>query len=329
MDPRFRGDDGIFPIFNREWYITGTLPHMNIDTFILFHPYYYFAIIGLFGLAIGSFLNVVIVRLPQMLQQSWKAQSIEYLLEDHPKVIASSFVPSEKTSEPTFNLFLPRSHCPSCKTPLKIWHNIPLLSFLLLKGQCAHCKKKISWRYPTIEFITALLSVIVAMHFGFSWQTLFALILTWVLILLSMIDFDHKILPDDIMIPMIWLGLFTSLFGIFLSPKDAILGAVMGYGSLYLLYQAFKLITGKEGMGFGDFKLLSLLGAWLGWQSLPMILIFSSFLGATYGLILIFFTGHNRDVPIPFGPYLAGAGWLSLIWGNTLTQWYLTLFGML
>jgi leader peptidase (prepilin peptidase) / N-methyltransferase len=222
-----------------------------------------------------------------------------------------------------FNLITPRSHCPNCKHKITALENIPIISYLFLKGKCKNCANKISIRYPLIEFVSAITVVIVAFYFGVSLQTLFALFLTWSLIALSMIDFDHQLLPDDITLPLLWLGIIINLFGLFTDIESSILGAVFGYGILWSVYIIFKLITGKEGMGHGDFKLLAVLGAWFGWQSLPLIIILSSLVGAIIGISLMIFNSHDRNTAIPFGPYLAVAGWISMLWGPYIMSAYL------
>lgn len=271
---------------------------------------------GIIGLLVGSFLNVVIYRLPIMLQRSWRKECIDYLQME-----------VEEDSEP-FNLSLPLSRCPNCQAPIKPYQNIPVISYVFLKGQCANCKTPISLRYPLIEAFTAILSVLVAWHFGYTLQAGFALVLTWCLIALSFIDIDHQLLPDDITLPMLWLGLLLSLFGLYTDTNASIIGAISGYMVLWLVYQLFKLATGKEGMGYGDFKLLALFGAWLGWQTLPMIILLSSLVGAVIGVSMMIFAKHDHNTPIPFGPYLAAAGWIALLWGNDINQLYLTSVGL-
>ena len=224
--------------------------------------------------------------------------------------------------------FFPGSHCPNCNAAIKPYQNIPVLSFLFLRGRCAHCRVKISYRYPIVEFVTGLISVIIASQFGFSSETLFALLLSWSLIVLSLIDFDHQLLPDSITIPLLWLGLLISFGEVFSDTRSCLIGAVAGYLSLWTVYQIFKLCTGKEGMGFGDFKLLAMLGAWLGWQMLPVIVLLSSLVGAVVGISMILFFKKDRTIPIPFGPYLAGAGWLALLWGEDILQYYLNYAGL-
>ncbi len=274
----------------------------------------YLAIVGLLGLIIGSFLNVVIARLPRMLHASWAAQCQEYIQQK----------PTNETTAP-YNLMFPRSHCPHCQHTISAIENIPVLSFLCLKGRCRHCKAPISWRYPLIEILTALLSMSVAYQFGISWQTLAALLLTWSLMVLTLIDLQEQLLPDDITFPMLWLGLIVNSQGLFTTLQSALFGAIIGYLFLWSVYWLFKLSTGKEGMGYGDFKLLAMLGAWLGWQAIPVIVLLSSVVGVIVGLSLIGLKRLSREQPIPFGPYLAMAGWLSLMWGDKLTQFYLNL----
>ncbi|MFM1895816.1 MAG: hypothetical protein RLZZ385_890 [Pseudomonadota bacterium] len=275
------------------------------------------------GLLVGSFLNVVVYRLPIMLQREWKSQCCEFL-----ELGTDAVTTDDPTAQfSTFNLVKPDSHCPVCKQPVKPWQNIPVLSYLLLKGRCANCKTPISWRYPTVEFITGLASGLVALTFGATWLTLALLILTWSLIALTLIDVDHQLLPDNITIPLLWLGLLISALGLGLTTlQDAVAGAIAGYLVLWVFFWTFKLLTGKEGMGYGDFKLLAALGAWMGWQSLLPIVILSSLVGAAYGIAMIALFKRDRSQPMPFGPYLAGAGFIMLIWGPSLTSWYITSF---
>ena len=274
-------------------------------------------LILIIGLLVGSFLNVVIYRLPVMMDTGWKKECKEYLeIED-----------TEGNDEP-FNLMVPLSRCPSCSSAIKPYQNIPVISYLLLKGKCSECKTHISLRYPLIEAFTGISSAIVAWHFGYTVEMLFALLLTWSLIALSFIDIDHQLLPDSITLPMLWLGLFLSLFSIYTDTHSSIIGAIAGYLSLWIVFQLFKLATGKEGMGYGDFKLLSLFGAWLGWQYLTLIILLSSLVGAVIGICMIFFTQKDRSTPIPFGPYLAMAGWLALLWGDQINSVYLNAIGL-
>lgn len=288
-------------------------------------PFFFYSVVAIFSLAIGSFLNVVIYRLPIMMQSSWRDQCTEFLASD--KNPADESILSEHPKE-KFNLMVPRSACPKCGHQITALENIPVLSYLWLKGRCSNCKTPISKRYPVIELLTAILSVLVAWHFGFSWECLAALFMTWSLVALSVIDFDHKLLPDDITLSFLWIGIVVNLFGLFTDLNSSIIGAMAGYLSLWIVYWAFKLLTGKEGMGYGDFKLLAMLGAWMGWQTLPGIILLSSFVGAAIGISLIIFRGRDKNIPIPFGPYLAIAGWIYLLWGTHITQLYFSFAGI-
>jgi leader peptidase (prepilin peptidase)/N-methyltransferase len=289
---------------------------MPLDTL---PPYLFSVLIGIVGLLVGSFLNVVIYRLPIMMRRDWRNECAEYLELELNKT---------DDCEPTFNLVLPLSRCPGCKTPIKPYQNIPVISYILLKGCCGQCRTPISVRYPAIEALTAALSITVAWHFGYGAETFFALLLTWSLIALSFIDIDHQLLPDSITLPVLWLGLLLSVFEVFSGPHASIIGAAAGYLVLWGVYHLFKLVTGKEGMGYGDFKLLALLGAWLGWQTLPVIILLSSLVGAIIGSALIIFGNRDRNATIPFGPYLAGAGWMALLWGKQINQLYLSAVGL-
>ena len=280
-------------------------------------PLIFTGLMTLLGLLVGSFLNVVILRLPVMMEAEWKSQCLELLDCDCSKKNEEEY---EKES---FNLVFPNSHCPKCKAELKAWDNIPVLSFLFLRGKCRYCSTKISPRYPLIEAVTAILSAYTAFHFGFGWQCAAALVLLWVLISLSVIDFDHQLLPDDLTLPLLWLGLLLNLFGVFTDINSAVIGAMVGYLSLWSVYWLFKLVTGKEGMGYGDFKLLAVLGAWFGWKLIPLIIILSSFVGAFVGIALILILGRDKNIPIPFGPYLAAAGWIAMLWGEPIISYYL------
>ncbi len=271
----------------------------------------------LIGLLVGSFLNVVIYRLPKMMENEWRSQCIS-LLEPE----------KEQAAIPPFNLATPASRCPHCDHRIRPWENIPLLSYLLLRGRCSSCKSPISMRYPIIELVCGLLTAVVAWHFGFGWQALAAMVFSWSLIALTMIDFDHQLLPDNITLPLLWLGLLLSINELFVDSHTSLIGAAAGYLALWSVYWLFKLLTGKEGMGYGDFKLLALLGAWMGWQMLPVIILLSSVVGAVVGIILILSRGRDRNIPIPFGPYLAAAGWLALIWGAEINQTYLEFSGL-
>lgn len=266
---------------------------------------------GLLGLCVGSFLNVVIHRLPQMMEREWRAQCAELRGEEIPAGEALS-------------LARPRSRCPACGHPITALENIPLISYLLiLKGKCSGCGTRISARYPLIEAVTGLLSAYAAWHFGPTLQAAGALALLWALIALSAIDLDTQLLPDSITLPLLWLGLVFNLWSTYTDLPTAVIGAMAGYLALWSVFWLFKLATGKEGMGYGDFKLLAALGAWLGWQMLPAIVLLSSVVGAVVGIILIVAARHGRNVPIPFGPYLAAAGIIALFWGKQITAAYL------
>ncbi|MFA7293070.1 MAG: A24 family peptidase [Rhodocyclaceae bacterium] len=267
---------------------------------------------GLFGLLVGSFLNVVIHRLPKMMEADWQCQCAELRGEVPP------------TTEP-LTLATPRSRCPHCGHQITALENIPLISWLMLRGRCSGCAAPISIRYPVVEAVTGLLTAYAAWHFGFGWAAAGAILFIWAMIALTGIDFDTQLLPDSITLPLIWLGLLFNLSGTYASLSSAVIGAVVGYLSLWSVYWGFKLATGKEGMGFGDFKLLAAIGAWFGWQMLPLTILLSSFVGAVVGVALIVLAKRGRNVPIPFGPYLAAAGLLALFWGKPLTQIYLGL----
>ena len=266
-----------------------------------------------FGLVVGSFLNVVIYRLPVMLERQWRQQAEQFLEIESP-------LPEQAT----FNLAVPPSSCPKCNSRITAWQNIPIISYLLLGGKCHQCEASIPIRYPLVELTAGLLTAMVGFHFGFGLYVGFALLLTWSLLVLVFIDIDHMLLPDDITLPLIWSGLLIALLKAGpITLSDAVVGAILGYLILWMVYWGFKLATGKEGMGFGDFKLLAALGAWLGWQALPMVILISSVIGAVIGIATILFFGGQRGKPIPFGPYLAGAGWVVLIWGQQINQVYL------
>ncbi len=259
------------------------------------------------GLCVGSFLNVVIYRLPLMLESRWRRDCCE-LLEVTP----------ESHSAP-INLATPNSHCPHCKVPIRPWQNIPVISYLLLRGRCGSCAARISPRYPAVELATGLATLLLYACLPVSAALLGAMLLTWALIALTMIDIDHQMLPDLITLPLLWLGLAFNIEGNFVPLADAVIGAIAGYLILWSVYWAFKLVTGKEGMGYGDFKLLAALGAWLGWQDLHLVILLSSVVGAALGIALMLAKRHGREVPMPFGPYLAAAGWITLLWGEALT----------
>jgi leader peptidase (prepilin peptidase)/N-methyltransferase len=275
-------------------------------------PPVFITLCAVLGLMVGSFLNVVIHRLPRMMTLGWQQQCAE-LRGEEPLV------------SPAYNLVVPRSACPHCQHAISAWENIPVISYLLLRGKCKGCGAPISPRYPIIEAASAILCAYAAAHFGFGWAALGALLLIWALLALTAIDFDTQLLPDDITQPLLWAGLIFNLFGVFNNLASALLGAVFGYLVLWCVYWGFKLVTGKEGMGYGDFKLLAALGAWLGWQMLPLIILLSSLVGAVVGIILIVAARHGRNIPIPFGPYLAGGGLIALFWGPSLTHSYLQL----
>lgn len=286
---------------------------MAVFEFLQLNPLFLYISVLILGLTVGSFLNVVINRLPVMLKREWKQQCDELVGKE----------PEQQLTR--FNLLVPASTCPGCGHKIRFYENIPVLSFLLLKGRCSSCKNSISFQYPLVEIISGILSVCVIAHFGITLTALAALGLSWALIALCVIDLKHMLLPDDITLPILWLGVLLSLENTFVSPAQSILGAVCGYLAFWSVYHLFKLLTHKEGMGYGDFKLLAMLGAWFGWQSLPLIIFLSSLIGAIVGLSLIVFAKHNQQIPIPFGPYLATAGWATLIWGNEMNtflyQW--------
>jgi leader peptidase (prepilin peptidase)/N-methyltransferase len=298
----------------------------EIATLFAVNPWIFAVSVFVFGLAIGSFLNVVIYRIPIMLEREWRVQAAEVL---------ATAPQSPQAPQPPFNLSTPRSACPSCKTPLRAWQNIPLLSWLALRGRCAACGVRISLRYPVVELTTALLSVWIARHFGFGAPALCALLFTWTLIALTGIDIDHQLLPDNLTLALLWAGLVAAIVvgpmpGVPLpvSAPDAIIGAAAGYSSLWLVFHLFKLVTGKEGMGYGDFKLFAALGAWLGWKLLPLIILLSAATGAALGILMITLRGRDRAAPMPFGPYLAAAGWLAMMYGDALVSGYLRISGL-
>jgi len=286
---------------------------MDLLIFLQTSPTAFYITIGITGLLVGSFLNVVIYRLPKMLENEWHSECCKLLDID-----ISNHVDSEE-----YNLIRPRSRCPRCGHKITALENIPILSFLVLGRKCSSCAEPISIRYPIVELLSAILAIVVAWHFGFGLQAILAIILTWALLTLSIIDIDCQLLPDDITLPLLWLGLLSNIFGTFTDIYSSLIGAMAGYILLWSVYKLFKIITGKEGMGYGDFKLLSLLGAWLGWQMLPLIIILSSSCGSIIGIGLILFRSHDKNNPIPFGPYLAMTGWIALIWGQELFNIYL------
>lgn len=283
------------------------------------NPALFITCITLLGALVGSFLNVVIHRLPIMMERQWRQQCIEI----NPPTLAT-----EPNGETPYNLAQPGSSCPHCGHKIRPWENIPVISYLMLRGKCSGCGVHISLRYPIIETVTALLSGFAAWHFGFGWESAAAIVLTWVLISLTVIDLDHQLLPDSITLPFLWVGLALNLSGTVTDINSAVVGAIAGYLALWSVYWGFKLATGKEGMGYGDFKLLALLGAWMGWQMLPLVILLSSLVGAVIGIGLILLRGRDHNIPIPFGPYLAIAGLIALYWGETITAAYLSVSGL-
>lgn len=288
---------------------------MDVINFLAENPNIFLVLIAIISLLTGSFLNVVIYRLPRMIEHEWGQECREYL----------KLKPTDTDAKP-LNLCLPSSHCPNCNETLKPWHNIPVLSYIALGGKCAYCKVKISPRYPFVETLCCIASLYVAWRFGFSWQMVGALFFTWTLIALTFIDLDYQILPDQLTFFLLGLGLLFSLFGVFCTPHDAIIGAIAGYLIFAITQWIFHLVTGKVGMGQGDYKLLAGLGAFLGWQMLPMIILFASISGITFTLIHMVIKNQYKSVPLPFGPYLAVAGWICLMWGNEILRLYLHAF---
>ncbi|CAA0096290.1 prepilin peptidase [Zhongshania aliphaticivorans] len=283
-------------------------------------PAFTITVIGILGLLLGSFFNVVIYRLPKMMEANWR-QECEYLLNDEQ-------ADSPPTPEPEkFNLAVPNSHCPACNAPVKAWQNIPVISYALLRGRCASCKVSISLRYPLIEIITALLSILPLLILGISPYAFAIILFSWLLLILTVIDIDHQLLPDQLTLPLLWLGLLYNSVFEHISITDALWGAMAGYMILWSVFWLFKIITGKEGMGYGDFKLLAALGAWLGWQYLPLIILLSSIVGAVCGGIILAARGNSTSTPMPFGPYLAGAGWIAVFWGDSIINAYLGMAG--
>lgn len=287
---------------------------MDLVNFFTQNLTLFLILIGLLGLIVGSFLNVVVFRLPQMMERSWSEECRIYL----------GLKP--QTDYEKLNLYLPLSHCPQCKTKIKPWHNIPVLSYLWLRGHCAYCKGIISLRYPLVEILTCLMSLYVAWRFGVSWQTVGGLFFTWIGLCLTFIDLDHHLLPDQLTLSLLWLGLFLSLFNIFCTPQDAILGAIIGYLIFALTQLLFQWATGKMGMGQGDYKFLAALGGFLGWQMLPLIILLASICGVIFAFTHMLIKRQYKSIPLPFGPYLALAGWVALIWGKEIMQIYLDSF---
>jgi leader peptidase (prepilin peptidase)/N-methyltransferase len=301
---------------------------MSLIDLLSASPAFFIGTCLVFGLLIGSFLNVVIYRVPVMLERQWREQCMEITAGEPPN-------PPSDTAKPTepFNLVVPRSACPACKAPITAIQNIPVLSYVFLRGRCASCGVRISPRYPAIEALTGVLSAAVAWKFGFGWPALAALVLTWFLIALTFIDVDHQLLPDNLTLPLLWIGLLLSLWAplgpgapIPMDPRSSIIGAIAGYVSLWSVYHLFRMLTGKEGMGYGDFKLFAALGAWLGWKMLLPIILIAAAVGAVVGISILVVRGQNRSTPIAFGPFLATAGWLMLMFGQELVTGYLGLF---
>ena len=278
---------------------------------------------GLFGLLVGSFLNVVIYRIPVILDNEWREAATEILEEQGIKVEKP-----EATDSKPFNLVVPRSACPSCGHKISALENVPIISYLFLGGKCSSCKNAISIRYPLIELLTGLLFAFSAYHFGWSQQAAATLILCSMLITLIFIDIDRKLLPDNIVYPLLWVGLFINIDNTFVSLEEAVIGALAGYLSLWSIFWLFKLATGKEGMGYGDFKLLAALGAWLGFKMLPLIIMLSSVVGAVLGILILVISKKGRETTLPFGPYLAIAGLVALFWGNQIVDQYLIFMGL-
>lgn len=288
---------------------------MNLVDLLGAYPVVFVVLCLLLGLMVGSFLNVVIHRVPKMMEREWRAQCAEL---------------NGQTAEVTarYNLLVPRSACPHCGHPIGALENIPIISYMALRGKCKGCGAPITIRYPVVEALCALLSAFVGWHFGAGWAAVGALLFVWALLALTFIDFDTQLLPDDITLPLMWLGLLFNLNNIFVDLPSAVVGAIIGYLTLWGVYWLFKLITGKEGMGYGDFKLLAAIGAWLGWKMLPLVILLSSLVGAVVGIALMIVLRRGRNVPIPFGPYLAGGGLIALFWGPSLTQSYLQMLAM-
>ena len=290
---------------------------MQLVEYLAANPPVVLIFAGLLGLLIGSFLNVVIHRVPVMMEREWRSQCAEMLDPE-----------AKPEQQQAYNLVVPRSRCPKCDHQITALENVPVLSYLALKGRCSECGWRIPLRYPIIELLTGLLSVLVVWRFGISAAAAGALLLTWALIALSAIDFDTQYLPDSITLPFLWLGLAFNVAGIYTTTQASVLGAIVGYLALWSVYHLFRLVTGKEGMGYGDFKLLALFGAWLGWSAVPLIVFLSAFVGAIVGIALITLRGHDKNIPIPFGPYLAVAGWIALMWGEQLLDAYIGVSGL-
>lgn len=294
----------------------------------------FYGVVAFVSLIVGSFLNVVIHRLPIMMERAWREGIEEFEAEralatpgadaaQDTVSVTDANASGESTAQPKpFNLAVPRSRCPSCGKEITALQNIPILSYLMLAGKCAHCKSGISARYPILEFVTTLLSLIVAWQLGPTPQAVLGITMTWFFVAMTMIDIDHQLLPDSLTLPLMWVGLLAALLPVFTDLRSAVIGAAAGYLVLWTVYQLFRIITGKEGMGYGDFKLLAAIGALLGWQALPVVILLSSLVGAVVGVTIIAFTGRDKNIPIPFGPYLAAAGWIAMLWGESLSNWY-------
>lgn len=286
---------------------------MDVIAFFNEEPGFFLLTVAFISIFIGSFLNVVIYRLPRMMEQSWSEECRIYLgLKPH-------------TEPEKLSLYLPPSHCPNCKKAIKPWHNIPVLSYLWLQGKCAYCKTTISLRYPFVEGMTCLLSVYIALRFGVTWQMVGALFFTWICIALTFIDLDHHLLPDQLTLSLLWLGLFFSLFNIFTTSHDAIIGAMAGYAIFAITQYLFFLVTGKVGMGQGDYKFLAAIAAFLGWQMIPFVILLASLTGIIFALTQMTLKKSFKSSPLPFGPYLAVAGWIAMIWGDEVLRAYLNL----
>lgn len=279
-------------------------------------PWFFVGTMLVIGMTVGSFLNVVIHRLPKMMETDWRTQCLEFL---HPEQAGN---PPEPTA-PRYNLVVPRSACPACGHKISALENIPLISYLMLRGKCSACKTSISLRYPIVETFTGVASAFAAWHFGVGWAAAFAIVYIWALVTLAFIDADTTLLPDDITLPLLWLGILVNLGGVFTDAPSAVVGAVAGYLILWGVFWAFKLLTGKDGMGYGDFKLLAAIGAWLGWQLLPLVILISAAVGTIVGIAGILLHGRDKGAKLPFGPYLAAAGFIALFWGQKLNIWYL------
>ncbi|PID63271.1 MAG: prepilin peptidase [Gammaproteobacteria bacterium] len=313
---------------------------MTLISTIQASPALFYLIVGFVSLMVGSFLNVVIHRLPIMMERAWREGLAELdAVDGELDTVANADNGAETSTDndaetsietgtqantrtDVFNLAVPRSCCPNCGHQITALENIPVLSYLVLGGKCSSCRTPISVRYPIVEFVTMLLSLIVAWQLGPTPQAVLGIIVTWFLVAMSMIDFDHQLLPDNLTLPLMWIGLLAALVPVLADLRSAVIGAAAGYLILWSIFQLFRLVTGKEGMGYGDFKLLAALGALLGWQALPMVILLSSLVGAVVGIAIIMVTGRDRNIPIPFGPYLAAAGWIAMLWGDGIMRWY-------